>query len=381
MTEFLGEPEYIGRTRKYVDTRVDEMGGHSRDGRDEDAEMLDRYRTFVDSTTDIFTHIGTDGEMTYVTDTEEMLGRTRQEFLGTPLEAFIHPDDNERAVECFESALTHDVPATVELRFRHGDGHWIWIEASASPIPPEHDLDGVVTVTRDVTERKRRERVLKETKAELERSNEMLRRQNRRLDRFASAVSHDFRNPLGVANGKLRQAREEHDSESLDAMVEPIDRMARMIDDLRTLTMSQRQAGKTMSVGIADRADVAWTTTETGDNAFENRLDPEIEREANLGLLDHVFENLFRNATVHNRAPVTVAVGPLADRPGFYVADDGVGIPPERVDDVFEYGYSTAEEGTGVGLTIVGEFVDAHGWELAVTEAEDGGARFEIQFE
>jgi signal transduction histidine kinase len=215
----------------------------------------------------------------------------------------------------------------------------------------------------------------------LERSNEKLRRQNRRLDRFASAVSHDFRNPLGVANGKLRQARQEHDSESLDAMVEPIDRMARMIDDLQTLTMSQRQAGKTTSVPVADRADIAWATTETDDNIFENRLNQEVECEANLGLLDHVFENLFRNATVHNRVPVTVTVGPLSEKSGFYVADDGVGIPSKRVDDIFEYGYSTADEGTGVGLAIVSEFVDAHGWELEVTDAAGGGARFEIWFE
>ncbi|WP_459865219.1 PAS domain-containing protein [Halorubrum trueperi] len=47
-----------------------------------------------------------------------MLGRTRREFLGTPLEEFIYPDDNKRAVACFESALAGDAPATVELRFR-----------------------------------------------------------------------------------------------------------------------------------------------------------------------------------------------------------------------------------------------------------------------
>jgi len=75
---------------------------------------------------------------------------------------------------------------------------------------------------------------------------------------------------------------------------------------------------------------------------------------------------------------VTVTVGPLADRSGFYIADDGTGIPADAVDTVLEYGYSTASEGTGVGLTIVADFVDAHGWELSITDTEDGGARFEI---
>lgn len=346
-----------------------------------DADVEDRSWAFVDSTTDIFTHIRPDGEMAYVTSTEEMLGRSTREFRETPLEEFIHPEDKERAVECFESALAGNAPMTVELRFRHGDGHWIWIESSASPIPSEYDLDGVVTVTREVTERKRREQKLKETQAKLERSNEKLQRQNRRLDRFASVVSHDFRNPLSVASGRLRQARKEHDSEYLDAMVEPIDRMARMIDELRTLTLSQRRDAETTPVSIGPRAEAAWAMTETGDSELRVRIDPDREYEADLGLLDHIFENLFRNAVVHNETPVTVTVGSLAERPGFYVADDGVGIPSERVDDVREYGYSTAGEGTGVGLTIVSEFVEAHDWEMAITDSEDGGARFEMYAE
>ncbi|MFH5798474.1 sensor histidine kinase [Haladaptatus sp. CMAA 1911] len=343
-----------------------------------DATVAERCYAFVDSTTDIFTHIRPDGEMTYVTNTEAMLGRSRQEFLETPLEEFIHPEDKARAIECFESALAGTAPSTVELQFRHGDGHWIWIESSASPIPSEYDLDGVVTVTRDVTERKRREQKLKATQTELEQSNEKLRRQNRRLDRFASVVSHDFRNPLSIANGRLRRARKEHDSKYLDAMVEPIDRMARMIDELRTLTMSQRRTTKTTPVSIGSRAETAWATTDTGDSELHVLIDRRTQYEADLGLLDHIFENLFRNAVNHNREPVTVTVGSLAGRAGFYVADDGTGIPSERVDDVLEYGYSTAGEGTGVGLTIVSEFVEAHGWELTIADSEDGGAKFEI---
>ena len=344
----------------------------------EETELAAQCRAFVDSTTDIFTHIGPSGEMSYVTDTEPALGRSRKEFLETSLDEFIHPDDRPRAVECFETALAGEKPSPVELRFRHGEGHWIWIESSASPIPPTYDLDGVVTVTREVTERKRRERELKETQAELERSNETLRRQNRRLDRFAAVVSHDFRNPLSVARGLLRRARTEVDSDSLDGMVGPIDRMASMIEELRTLTMSHRRDTKTTPVSIAARAETAWSTTETGDSDLRVLLDPAVEYEADLGLLDHIFENLFRNAVVHNEPPVTVTVGGLADGSGFYVADDGTGIPPTRTDEVLEYGYSTASEGTGAGLTIVSDFVAAHGWELAITDADDGGARFEI---
>ena len=65
---------------------------------------------------------------------------------------------------------------------------------------------------------------------------------------------------------------------------------------------------------------------------------------------------------------------------GFYVADTGPGIPPSDREDVFEAGYSTSEDGTGFGLRIVGQIADAHGWEITVTESEngEGGARFEF---
>jgi len=106
-------------------------------------------------------------------------------------------------------------------------------------------------------------------------------------------------------------------------------------------------------------------------------IDPAVEYGADIGLLDHIFENLFRNAVAH-QTPVTVAVGALEGRSGFYVADDGTGIPREKAGDVLEYGYSTARGGTGVDLTIVSEFVEAHGWKLAISNTEGGGAKSEI---
>jgi signal transduction histidine kinase len=69
-------------------------------------------------------------------------------------------------------------------------------------------------------------------------------------------------------------------------------------------------------------------------------------------------------------------VGEIAD--GFYVADDRAGISDEVRDDIFEVGYSIADAGTGFGLTIVKEIVEAHGWEIRVIDGETGGVCFEI---
>jgi len=73
---------------------------------------------------------------------------------------------------------------------------------------------------------------------------------------------------------------------------------------------------------------------------------------------------------------VGVTVGDLPD--GFYIEDEGPGILADERDDVFDAGYSTTNEGTGFGLSIVKQIADAHGWEIRVTDRPDGGARFEI---
>jgi len=63
---------------------------------------------------------------------------------------------------------------------------------------------------------------------------------------------------------------------------------------------------------------------------------------------------------------------------GFYVTDDGAGIPDTDRTDVFDSGYSTTQGGTGFGLSIVEQVAEAHGWAVRLTESEAGGARFEI---
>ena len=357
---------------------TDGAGDYSRADWLEFADTPERHRAFVESTTDIFTHINPDGEMTYVTNTEEMTGRSRQEFFETPLEEYLHPEDKERGVARFEQALAGEPTKPVELRFQHADGHWIWIETSTSPVLTEGELEGIVTVSREITARKHREQEVEETQAKLEQSNERLQWQNRRLDRFASVVAHDLRNPLNVATGRLTLAREECDNEHYDAIERSLNRMASIIDELQTLLITQHQVEEMTPVSIAHRAETAWETTDTGAGDLAVLIDREIQYEANPGLLDHIFENLFRNAVVHNQAPVTVTVSGLEGEPGFSISDDGAGISSTHLDEVLEHGYSTEEEGTGFGLGIVSEFVEAHGWELAITESEDGGARFEI---
>jgi signal transduction histidine kinase len=105
-------------------------------------------------------------------------------------------------------------------------------------------------------------------------------------------------------------------------------------------------------------------------------VEAEVTIRADGSSLQQLFENLYRNAVEYGGDDVIVRVGEMND--GFFVADTGPGIPESERENIFEAGYSTTDNGTGFGLRIVNEIADAHGWEVAITESEEGGARFEI---
>jgi signal transduction histidine kinase len=92
--------------------------------------------------------------------------------------------------------------------------------------------------------------------------------------------------------------------------------------------------------------------------------------------LERLLASLLDNAVTHAHEDCLITVGQTGD--GFYVADDGPGIPADEREEVLDAAYSTADEGTGFGLTIAREIAAAHGWDLAVTESDAGGARIEV---
>ena len=250
-------------------------------------------------------------------------------------------------------------PQTFEWHVRTARGEAIWVRVRLN----RATIDGeafVVAEIRDITAEKERERELE--------------RQNERLDRFASMVSHDLRNPLQVAKERLAVVREQQDSPHFENIARAHDRMETIIEETLTLARQGETIDGTEPLDLGPAVEEWWadsgteTATLTVDDAPTVQCDP--------SRLRHVFENLFRNVGDHCGDDVAVTVGRLPD--GFYVADDGPGIPESERDAVFETGHTTADGNTGFGLAIVSEIVEAHGWSVSVTESEAGGARFEI---
>jgi PAS domain S-box-containing protein len=269
--------------------------------------------------------------------------------------------------------------------FAMDDSHY-QIEATTLRNQRE-EAAGTIYLIHDVTERHRRE--------------QRLERQNERLDRFASTVSHDLRNPLNIAYGHLDLARDSGEDTHLDQVEEALDHMDGLIDDVLALAHGD-EATEMVAVELETVVRNAWESVSTGDATVT--VDTEALIRADESSIQRLFENLFRNALEHavpgadlpqddtaqvagtesqtdapdrvaDASALTVTVGDSTH--GFFVADNGPGIPPEKRDSIFEFGY-TSGGGTGLGLAIVDHVVSVHGWEVQATASDTGGARFEF---
>ena len=140
--------------------------------------------------------------------------------------------------------------------------------------------------------------------------------------------------------------------------------MRQLIEDLLLVARAGDDVENRDTVDLASLASEAWRNVATAEATLDTRTDrtPQADRSR----LERLVENLFRNAIEHGGEDVTVVVGDLEN--GFYIADDGPGIPLDDRDRVFESGYSTSPEGTGFGLRIVEQVANAHGWDVRVTD-------------
>lgn len=335
-----------------------------------------RYRTLIENSSDIIFVVQADGTITYVSPSiRNILGLDPEPLVGGSCFDLVLEEDREALKEGFAEILD-DPEATTreEYRTRDGDGNVRVLEAIGRNMLEDPFVHGIVINARDVTARRERERELAETNEQLAEANERLEAANDRLEEFASVISHDLRNPLNVAKGRLELAREHGDDEHLENVADSLDRMEAIVEDVLTLARQGEGVSDLERVELAQLAREAWTHVDTEDATLVVAENGRFE--ADSSRLLQLLENLFRNAREHVGDDVTVTVG--VEDGLLYVEDDGRGIPPEKRDDVFESGFTTNEDGTGFGLSIVTQIASAHGWEVSVTEGSSGGARFEF---
>ncbi|MBZ6496400.1 PAS domain S-box protein [Natrinema longum] len=332
---------------------------------------LHRYERLVETAGDGMYILDDGGHFMTVNDALiDMTGYSREGLLGEHA-SFLFDDDDIEAGEVIIRSLLEsgERTDTLELAVGTKTSDPIPCEAQIAVLVPDGEFLGSVGVLRDITERKRQERKLRE--------------RNERLDAFARIVSHDLRNPLGVAQGYLDLLEESENPEYAAKIHDGLDRMESIIEDVLAIAREGEWAADTGPVDLESAAREAWDHVSTVDVRLS--VDETMTLEADRSRLLRLLENCFRNSIEHGETTEVVRVGPLettagtAHRQGFFVEDDGRGLPAELQDDLFDPSVSSSMDGLGIGLWIVREVTTGHGWSVATTESDDGGARFEFE--
>ena len=191
-------------------------------------------------------------------------------------------------------------------------------------------------------------------------------------DDISSGVSHDAKNPLNVVMGRLDllDIGEPHE----DPLLRSVGRVETLLTDLSRIGSIACPVSETDSFSLADVATEVWTGGSYEDATLEVSTDASVDAEHDR--LQLLLRELFDNAVTHSEKPVTVTLGDTDS--GFYVADDGPGIPEADRNEVFDQGFGTTRDGEGYGLFLVDTAARAHGWTVSVGESESGGTRIDV---
>jgi two-component system, cell cycle sensor histidine kinase and response regulator CckA len=372
-------------------------------------ESEEKYRIIAMNTVDVIVVMDMNLRCTFVSPTVERLrGFTVAEAMGQTLEQVITPESLQRVQKVIEEEMQLEASGMadpgrtriLEAEEHKKDGSTIWVEIAASFLRDRNGKAiGILSVSRDITERKR----AKEEKAKLE---DRLRQAQKMesVGRLAGGVAHDFNNMLGVILGHAELALEHVDpAQPLHANLKEIQSAAQRSADLtrQLLAFARKQtvAPKVLDLNdtiasmlnmlhriIGENIELVWLP---GNNVWPVEMDP--------SQINQILANLCVNArdAIADVGIVTIKTGnSVLDEeycvhhpglvPGDYVllvvSDNGRGMDNETLKYIFEPFFTTKAigEGTGLGLATIYGIVKQNKGFIGVHSESGQGTIFEI---
>jgi PAS domain S-box-containing protein len=291
---------------------------------------------------------------------EELTGYDGDEVIGRNCRFLQGEETDPDTVAAIRNAVDAGNPISTDIVNYDADGDPFWNRLEIFPVTNETgEVANFVGFQREITER---QAFTSGAESQLD-----------WLGEFGHVLSHDLKTPLSVIQGNLELAKELDDTERLDTAIDAADRLDTLIDDFANV---MQQGDLVTDVEWVDPGGVfrSLDVLETAAESLEVIDSKPIL--ADEYALVRLAENLVKNTVEHAGEDTTMRVGTLTN--GFYYEDDGPGIPQSERDDVFKPGFTTKEDGRGIGMVSINQIALAHGWEVAIEASETGGARFEF---
>src|SRR6266478_9668171 len=162
------------------------------------SEREELYRLISENAEDLIAVIDADGHRIYTSPGyERLFGYTQEELQGGPIADQVHPEDRERILQARKEAFQTGARFRLEYRFRRKDGEWRILESTVGVVlSAQGKAEKLVAVSRDVTDRKHAEEILRQREEQLRQAQKM-----EAVGRLSGGIAHDFNNLLGVIIG------------------------------------------------------------------------------------------------------------------------------------------------------------------------------------
>jgi len=319
---------------------------------------------------------------------DEVVGKTSLE-----LDIWVNPEDRKRLVKGLRD---HSEVKNLEAPFRCKNGEIKTCLMSARIINFNQEIC-ILSITRDITERKRAEEQIQLLNTELEQRvtdrTAQLTAANQELEAFSYSVSHDLRAPLRIMDGYTKILVEDYASQLdgegnlyLTRIQDASQRMGHLINDMLNLSrVTQTQfTRQRVDLGALARQVAAELKTQDPQRLVSFDIAPDIVVEGDADLLRIALENLLGNAYkfTSRRKKAAIQVGKFEQEgtPVYFVRDNGAGFDKNDTGKLFRAFQRLHSDkdfpGTGIGLATVKRIINCHGGSIWAEGVVDGGATF-----
>ena len=357
----------------------------------------EKFRVITENSSDIIWHLDSNFLLTYISPADERVrGFKKEEVIGKSLFSILKPEGIEMLKEANKQRMINlskgikSAPAIYELEELCKDGSWVWVEATATAF---YDQDGNISgyhgVSRDISERKKAEILLKERESQL-------RELNATKDKLFSIIAHDLRSPFNAISGLsellLENIKDFKVAES-EKYLEIINSSAKntfiLLENL--LTWVNSQTGKIIyEPEKINLPEIINEILEVSDsiakikNISLNYSQTDVEVFADEDMLKTILRNLISNAIKYTNSNGEITISALQNQNTIEitVSDNGVGMSEEVRNTLFDIDSNITttgtanEKGSGLGLILCKEFVEKHGGEIWVKSELGKGSAF-----
>ncbi|MEN9224743.1 MAG: ATP-binding protein [Thermostichus sp. HHBFW_bins_43] len=363
-----------------------------------------RFRALIENASDLILMVDETDILRYVSPSlERLLGYAPQVWLGGSLQPWLHPEEGSLWQAVVHQALQQpDQSFPLELRLKHQQGHWLTFEAIAKrfqePKSPAGipgaayeptDLDGIVLNARDISIRQRFEqerRRRKEMELALQRQKEL---SDLKL-RFFSMASHEFRTPLStiLLSAQVLESSDpnwldEKKARNLRRIQSATQSLTQMLTDILTIARAEAEQLEAHPISL-DLAQFVAQLVEELNPESDHRLQLQVQPHHIPACLDpkllrSVISNLLSNAIKYSPqgGPIQVNLTQEGDAVTLMVQDQGIGIPPEDQEHLFDLFHRARNvgkiEGTGLGLAVVKKCLEQMGGHIRIASQPGQG--------